>query len=64
MKLEDDKNLPTYKIQQGATLDLRDNIQIKVNTPRGRTITLDVMPEETIEAVKAKIQAKEGIPPE
>jgi ubiquitin C len=60
-QLENKPSMRHYGIKHNDTLTL-EPMQIHVQTPAGKTLTLNVHPNDTIQNVKKKVEQRENIP--
>lgn len=54
----------TSKSEKKTTIDIEPSLQVFVKTLTGKTITLEISPQNSIEDVKTKIEQREGVPTE
>lgn len=52
------------KVNYSKLVGLRGGMQVFVKTLSGKTISVECEPDESIESLKEKIMAKEGVPPD
>ena len=62
--LNNEHTVSHYNIQSQSMLYLLICLEVFVKLPTGKTITLEVMPMDTIQILKIMIQGKENIPPD